>query len=213
MKKPNSFFLLFSLIFISCLSISMKDSYRPGLFFREDWKEIPAAIPVTQEHVNNPELLLNLYGNGADSIKKSHHDKPIDDPYYIWSGICIDNWAVTLKHEKFNADLTGYAKIKWRSKQQGFRELRILLKLADGTWLVSDQSDGASKDWRLKEFNIMDIDWYSININTITEVKKVDNPDLSNVEEIGFTDLMRGGLSAACSRLDWIEVYAEPVAR
>ena len=213
MNKFNPLFVLFSILFVSVFSISMRDSYRPGLFFREDWKEIPAAIPVTQEHVNNPELLLNLYGNGADSIKKSHHDKPIDDPYYIWSGICIDNWAVTLKHEKFNADLTGYAKIKWRSKQQGFRELRILLKLADGTWLVSDQSDGASKDWRLKEFNIMDIDWYSININTITEVKKVENPDLSNVEEIGFTDLMRGGLSAACSRLDWIEVYAEPVAR
>jgi hypothetical protein len=213
MKKSNPLLIVFSIVVLSIFSISMRDSYRPGLFFREDWKEIPAAIPVTQEHVNNPELLLNLYGNGADSIKKSHHDKPIDDPYYIWSGICIDNWAVTLKHEKFNADLTGYAKIRWRSKQQGFRELRILLKLADGTWLVSDQSDDASKDWRLKEFNIMDIDWYSININTITEVKKVNNPDLSNVEEIGFTDLMRGGLSAACSRLDWIEVYAEPVSR
>jgi len=213
MKKSNPLLIIFSIVVLSIFSISMRDSYRPGLFFREDWKEIPAAIPVTQEHVNNPELLLNLYGNGADSIKKSHHDKPIDDPYYIWSGICIDNWAVTLKHEKFNADLTGYAKIRWRSKQQGFRELRILLKLADGTWLVSDQSDDASKDWRLKEFNIMDIDWYSININTITEVKKVNNPDLSNVEEIGFTDLMRGGLSAACSRLDWIEVYAEPVSR
>ncbi len=213
MKKSNPLLIVFPIVVLSIFSISMRDSYRPGLFFREDWKEIPAAIPVTQEHVNNPELLLNLYGNGADSIKKSHHDKPIDDPYYIWSGICIDNWAVTLKHEKFNADLTGYAKIRWRSKQQGFRELRILLKLADGTWLVSDQSDDASKDWRLKEFNIMDIDWYSININTITEVKKVNNPDLSNVEEIGFTDLMRGGLSAACSRLDWIEVYAEPVSR
>lgn len=213
MKKSNPLLIVFPIVVVSIFSISMRDSYRPGLFFREDWKEIPAAIPVTQEHVNNPELLLNLYGNGADSIKKSHHDKPIDDPYYIWSGICIDNWAVTLKHEKFNADLTGYAKIRWRSKQQGFRELRILLKLADGTWLVSDQSDDASKDWRLKEFNIMDIDWYSININTITEVKKVNNPDLSNVEEIGFTDLMRGGLSAACSRLDWIEVYAEPVSR
>jgi hypothetical protein len=27
------------------------------------------------------------------------------------------------------------------------------------------------------------------------------------VEEVGFTDLMPGGISAACSRLDWIEVY------
>lgn len=205
----------FLLVFVSLglFSFSSKDSYRPGLFFREDWKEIPASIPVTQEHVSNPDLLLNLYGDGADSIKKSHHDKPVDDPYYIWSGLCIDNWAVTLKHRGYNADLSGYAKIRWRSKQQGFRELRLLLKLADGTWLVSDQSDGASKDWRINEFNVQDIQWYTINIERLTEIKKIDNPDLTNVEEIGFTDLMRGGLSAACSRLDWIEVYAEPVRR
>jgi hypothetical protein len=38
-------------------------------------------------------------------------------------------------------------------------------------------------------------------------------PDLSNVEEIGFTDLMAGGQSKACSRLDWIEVHGRPVAR
>jgi hypothetical protein len=38
---------------------------RPALFFREDWKEIPAATPVTQEHVVNKELILGLYGPGA----------------------------------------------------------------------------------------------------------------------------------------------------
>jgi hypothetical protein len=28
----------------------------PGLLFREDWKELPAATPVTGEHVANPAL-------------------------------------------------------------------------------------------------------------------------------------------------------------
>ena len=69
---------------------------RPGLFFREDWKESPAATPVTQEHVVNSNLLLGLYGPGKDGIKKSHHDRPADDPYYIWSGTCAANWAVAL---------------------------------------------------------------------------------------------------------------------
>ena len=68
---------------------------RPGLFFREDWKEIPAATPVTQEHVVSPDLILSLYGPARASIKKSHHDTPADDPYYIWSGECQANWAVT----------------------------------------------------------------------------------------------------------------------
>src|SRR5688572_26719766 len=70
---------------------------RPSLFFREDWKEIPAATPVTQEHVVNKDLILGLHGPGRDSIKKSHHDDPADDPYYIWSGLCKGNWGSDVK--------------------------------------------------------------------------------------------------------------------
>lgn len=188
-----------------------QDNYRPGLFFMEHWKEIPAEIPLSQKHVNNPDLILNLYGPGQDSLKKSNHEKPVDDPYYVWSGLCLDNWMVTLKHRNQNVDLTEFAKLRWRTKQFGLRQLRIALKLADGTWLVSDASDGPSKDWRIKEFNIQDITWHKLDPERVVEVGVAKNPDLSNVEEVGFTDLMPGGKSAACSRLDWIEVYGKPV--
>jgi hypothetical protein len=156
---------------------------------------------------------MSSYGPGKDSLTKSHHEKPLDDPYYIWSGRAMGNWMVSLKHRSMNVDLTSYAKIKWRTKQAGFRVLRITLKLADGTWLVSDVGDDASKDWRIREFNISDIHWYTLDMLRLSEIKLVENPDLSNVEEIGFTDLMPGGMSASCSRLDWIEVYGEPVER
>ncbi len=200
---------LFLAFVFSCLPelFAQDADYRPGLFFREDWKEIPEEIPVSQSHVVNPDLILHLYGPSKDVIKKSHHDKPFDDPYYIWSGLCEDNWLVTLEHKDRMADLTGFAKIRWRTKQAGFRELHIVLKLANGTWLVSKESDGPSKDWRISEFNIQDINWYELNIETLCESKPVRDPDLSQVKEIGFTDLMRGGGSNACSRLDWIEVY------
>jgi hypothetical protein len=187
--------------------------YRPSLFFREDWREIPAATPVTQAHVANSDLVLGLYGPGCDSIKKSHHDTPADDPYYIWSGLCEGNWVLALKDNKSYVDLSGYAKIIWRSKQSGLRCLHLVLKLADGTWLVGSQSDCLSKDWRIHEINIMDINWYTLNVKSVIEVKPVSNPDLKRVDEIGFTDLMTGGASDACSRLDWIEVYGKPVAR
>ena len=206
-------FTLLLLAFLLNKGVSQNNSYRPGLFFREDWKEIPAEIPLSQKHVNNPELLVNLYGAGKDSLKKSNHPQPVDDPFYVWSGLCLENWMVTLKHKTSNADLTGFAKILWRSKQVGLRELRIVLKLANGTWLVSDLSDGPSKDWRIKEFNIQDITWYNLDAERVTEIGAAQNPDLSNVEEIGFTDLMPGGKSASCSRLDWIEVYGKPVKR
>ncbi len=206
--------LLSSIVFIAAglilfleTGIAQESGYRPGLFFREDWKEIPAEIPLNQNHVNNPSLIVGLYGPGKDSIKKSHHDTPVDDPFYIWSGLCTGNWAVTLKHKDHLVDLSRYARVKWRSKQFGFRELHLLIKLDDGTWLVSKEADAASSDWRISEFNLADMHWYGIDMNTITEQKPVLNPDLSKVEEIGFTDLMTGGQSIACSRLDWIEVY------
>jgi hypothetical protein len=130
------------------LAVSLLAQDRPGLFFREDWKETPPETPVTQAHVANPELVLSLYGPGKSGIKKSHHDKPADDPYYIWMGECPANCALSLRHKSGFVDLTGQAKIRWRSKQSGFHALRIILKLADGTWLIADQSDGPSEDWR-----------------------------------------------------------------
>ena len=202
--------------FVLCMLVSFYSNgqdYRPGLFFREDFKETPAEIPVSQKHIANEDVILSLYGSGQDSLKKSHHDKPIDDPYYLWSGLSLDSWAVTFKHRKTYADLSSFAKIKWRTKQAGFHNLRIILKLADGRWLVSDQYDGPSNDWRISEFNISDINWWLLDIETIKEIKPItgDQIDLSKVEEIGCTDLMKGGKSNACSRLDWIEVYAKPV--
>jgi hypothetical protein len=200
-------------VFLLLLPVLSYTQDRPGLFFREDFKETPAEIPINQNHIANQELMISLYGEGAGVIKKSHHDKPADDPYYVWSGLCEGTWAVTLKHKTQNVDLSGMAKIRWRSKQSGFRQLRIILKLADGSWLVSNLYDAASTDWHISEFNLTDIGWYSLDIDLMVEKKPVVDPDLSQVEEIGWTDLMRGGGSIACSRLDWIEVDGAPLAR
>jgi len=197
-------------VFVSCAAQAQE---RPGLFFREDWKETPAETPVTQAHVANASLQMAVHGPGSAGVKKSHHDKPADDPYYIWSGTAEGNWAVSLRQRKSNVDLTGQARIVWRSKQAGFRHLRIVLKLAGGQWLVSDIADGPSADWRVRDFPLANARWRRLNIDTVIEGDCAANPDLSRVEEIGFTDLMTGGASAACSRLDWIEVYGKPVAR
>ncbi|MDD2380445.1 MAG: hypothetical protein WCY58_10410 [Mariniphaga sp.] len=205
--------LIVIILFLTSGSVYGQKDYRPGLFFREDWKEIPAEIPLSQKHVDHPELTVQLYGIGKDSLKKSNHEKPLDDPYYVWSGLCLGNWLVSLKHKQHNVDLTGFSKIRWRTKQAGLRQLRIALKLADGTWLVSDLSDGPSRDWRISEFNLQDIRWRLLDIDRVTELGHIPKPDLSNVEEIGFTDLMPGGMSNSCSRLDWIEVDGKPVNR
>ncbi|MCG8310196.1 MAG: hypothetical protein MI975_22550 [Cytophagales bacterium] len=205
--------LLYVLLFLS--SVLCAQDYRPGLFFREDFKETPAEIPISQKHIANPDVIFTAYGPGQDSLKKSNHEKPVDDPYYMWSGLTVDSWAVTFKHRDSFADLSSFAKIRWRTKQAGFHNLRIVLRLADGRWFISDQCDGPSADWRIKEFNLNDITWWSFDITQIKEIKPVstDEIDLTKVDEIGCTDLMRGGKSRACSRLDWIEVYGKPAPR
>ena len=200
--------LLFVLANVSTLSAQT----RPDLLFREDWKELPAALPVTAEHVAHPNLTLHLHGPARDSIKKSNHDKPLDDPYYIWSGECkTGNWAVSLEHRPGSFDLTRQAKVRWRSKQSGFRQLHLIIQTASGDWFVADQGDPASSDWRVREFIITDLNWRKLNIDTVVEEHPIiTDLDLAHVTQIGFTDLMIGGMSRACSRLDWIEVYAHP---
>lgn len=182
------------------------------LFFREDWKEIEAALPVTQEHVVHASLELSLYGPGRDEIKKSNHPEIPGDPFYIWSGECKSNWAVGLSYRNQRVDLTQGGKIRIRSRQSGFRELRIILKLHTGEWLVSDQYAGETKAWSEKEFLVSEMRWRKLNVDRITEGAWVQDPDLTQVEDIGFTDLMAGGGTPASSRLDWIEVYGRPVA-
>jgi hypothetical protein len=175
--------------------------------FREDWKEIPAATPVTQDHVANPDLILTVHGPGRDGVRKSHHDQPADDPYYIWSGEATGPWAVSLRHRRGPIDLSGPARIRWRAKQSGFYELRLIVQVGAAQWLVAEQSDGASADWREREFRVPELTWRALDITRVVEGRPVEKPDLSKVLAIGVTDLRAGGGTPASSRLDWIEVY------
>lgn len=188
-------------------------SGRPPLFWHEDFKETPAATPVTQEHLSSRNLRLALYGHGKAGMKKSHHDTPADDPYYVWDGTCEGNCAISLREEANYADLTGLAKIRWRTKQSGFRRLHLILKLAGGAWLVSGPLEGASTDWRETERCIEDMRWRRLDIATLVEGADVEHPDLSRVDEIGWSTLMTGGGTPASSRVDWIAVYARAVPR
>ena len=174
--KPVGLILISTLLLATPFLIVLKawapqapEDNRPPLFFREDWKEIAAAAPVTQDHIANPKLQVVLYGPGKDGVRKSHHDTPKDDPYYIWLGSCPANCAIGLRDKDAFVDLTGLAKIRWRTKQTGFRNLRLTLKLADGTWLVSDYAEGPSVDWHESEFSIAGIRWRRMDIKTIVE--------------------------------------------
>lgn len=212
-ERGLSKMVLIILIMISCVGNQMQAQLPSELFLREDWKETEAELPVTQKHLANPDLELSLHGPAKDEIKKSNHPNIPNDPYYIWSGECQGNWAVSLSHKTNNVNLSGSAEIKWQAKQSGFRQLRVILKLSSGEWLVSEQYDDESKYWREKNFKIADLRWRELDIERVIEGNRIKDPDLSRVEEIGFSDLMVGGQSKASSRLDWIEVYGKAIEK
>jgi hypothetical protein len=120
--------------------------------------------------------------------------------------------------------LTGLGRIKWRIEQVGFHELHPILKLANGTYLVGEHAEGWTPDWHESEFWPAYIRWRLFDPTTALEMRNggrydngqwVDHPDLSKVDEIGFTDLMAGSGhgQGGWSRIDWIEVYGVPVKR
>lgn len=185
---------------------------RAPLAAREGWRETPPAAPITQAHVANADLELLLIGPGAAGVKKSHHDQPADDPYYVWSGDATGTWAVAPRHRQVVFDLS-HGAIRWRSRQSGFRQLHPIVQLEDGRWLVADQADGASDEWRVREFATADLTWRTLDAATIVEGKSVSRPSLARITAVGFTDLMRGGGTPASSRLDWIEIYGVPARR
>ena len=75
----------------------------------------------------------------------------------------------------------------------GFHQIRPIVKLADGTWLVGDHTDGTVRDWLFTEFSFGDVRWMKLDINrAVTTGTILDKVDLSKVDEIGFVDLMPG---------------------
>jgi hypothetical protein len=198
--------------------------YRP-LFFREDWK-LASGLPntntpeepehtVVQGDVANANLEVHLYGDkvGPVAVKQTYNN----DITYLMTLLCTSNCAITLRDKNNDVDLTGLATIRWRTKISGFHQLHPILKLADGTWLVGDHATAYSMDWVESQIQVADVRWRNLNIADVVEArgdKWVENPNLSRVEEIGFTELMRGGgHGASGSRIDWIEVYGKPVPR
>ncbi|HEX4134569.1 MAG TPA: hypothetical protein VHY84_08175 [Bryobacteraceae bacterium] len=192
---------------------------RPALFFSEEWK--PAAKPAEAsvnpaEAVSNPNLELKLYGVDGKNIQLTGAPGNESNPLHLWTGLCEQVCAAALRDKDNYVDLTGLAMIRWVTKTSGFHQVHPILKLADGTWLVGDHADGSTADWHQDEFSIADVRWMKLNIaKVVTTGNWVNNPDLSKVDEVGFTDLLPGSGHGpgGWSDVGKIEVFGKPVKR
>jgi hypothetical protein len=190
---------------------------RAPLFFREEWKTAPAGgeHPVTQDSVLNPRLELKLYGESKEIQELGSATNP-DNPPHVWTGLCTSPCAVALRDKTDAVDLSGAAKIRWVTKVSGLHQVHPIVKLADGTWLVGDHGDGSTVDWHESEFSLSEVRWLKLDIDkVVTKGNWVEHPDLSKVDEVGFTDLLPGSGHGpgGWSDLAWIEVYGKPAKR
>jgi len=191
---------------------------RPPLFFKEEWKQTAAGgeHPVTPESVGNPNLELKLYGPSSKEIQLTGAANDENNPIHVWTGTCTGPCAVAFRDKSNMVDLSGLARIRWNTKMSGVHQIRPIVKLADGTWLIGDHADGTTRDWLYSEFSLADVKWLRLDIaQVVTKGTIVDNVDLTKVDEVGFADLMPGSGHGAGGWADvaQVEVYGRPVAR
>ncbi len=184
----------------------------PPLFFKEGWKDFSGNVPVTQDFVTNPDLQLHLYGAGKEDFGITNEG----NVPHIWTGLCASSCALTLSHKENYVDLTGKARLRWYLKTSGFHEVRPVLKLADGTYLIGDHADAYVFDYHVSDLYFSEIHWLKLDMPKVqTKGTLLDKVDLSKVDEVGFADLTPGsghGLGGF-SDVGWIELYGKPVKR
>ena len=212
-------------VWIACTAFAQAPAGPLPLLFKEEWNA-PNDVehPAAQDSVANPNLRINLYGDGIGGKNPDHgvwvvkHNPPAIEPTHLWTGMCTASCAFTIQDKNNYVDLRGLGKIKFEYKVAGFHLLRPVIKLADGTYLVGDHTDSLSADWHEDEITLADLRWRKLDPKKVIEDREgkwINNPDLSKVDEIGFTDLMAGSGHGpgGWSDVGKIEVYGKAVKR
>src|SRR4051812_10413047 len=145
---------------------------RPPLFLSESWKSLPTpaddhgAWPASQGGVASPNLQLSLHGTSGKEIQLVTVRGAADVyPMNLWTGTTTSPSAATLRDRNNFVDLSDpLAKIRWVVRTSGFHQVRPVVKLADGTWLVGDRPTGPSLDFNETDVSIADLRWIKLDI-------------------------------------------------
>jgi hypothetical protein len=196
--------------------------YDPNVNRIAEYKKAPPQGSLPRDWIGTSCVILSGYNQNPAPPKVVHGDP--SDPPNLWTGVC-GAVAATLRHKTSNVDLSGFAKMRWVTRVSGFHVVRPLVKLANGTWLVGDHVTGADRagagagatiDFLESEFSFASVRWMPLDITrVVTRGTWVEKPDLTNVEEVGFADLLQGtghGWGGFVN-VGKIEVYGQPVPR
>jgi hypothetical protein len=196
-------------------------------FLKVEWVPVDGnteQIPIVPQNVADPNVELKFYGASAKQLLTSGSPDNPGRPFSAWSGECEEPFAITFRRRDALADLTGLAKMRWIVKTSGFHVVRPVIKLADGTMLVGDVAAEALPMMTELEFTFAGVRWVRLDPERVVTVNEggapngevwVEDVDLSQVDEIGFADLMpaSGHGAGGWIHLGNIEVFGETVAR
>jgi hypothetical protein len=190
---------------------------RPGLLFREEWKQTAKGgeHPATSESNGNADLDFEMYVPTGQFLVEGSADNE-NNPIHVWTGLCTSACGIALRDKTHLADLSGLARVRVNIKTSGFHHLRPMVKLADGTWWAGDEAIGSDRDWLESEVSFADVRWIKLDIKRMVTVGNLqDKIDLTKVDEIGFADLKpsSGHGPGGWADVAQIEVYGHPVAR
>ena len=191
---------------------------RPGLLFREDWRTPPHEGAATDENMRvtpavlgNARLELKLYGRDAQAVIAAEHEGRVD----LWTGLTTAPVAVTLRDKSGYLDLTGLARLRWIVRTTAIHTLYPVVKLADGTLLVGNRGVSTDGEFIQVEVAFGGMRWYKLDPAKVVVTSEVKNPDLSRVDELGFSSLAPAGGHgiAGSANLSTVELYAKAVPR
>lgn len=176
------------------------------------------AWPASQDGVASPHLELTLHGSSGAEIQLVAVRGQSDlYPMNLWTGTTTSPSGATLRDRDNFVDLSDpLSKIRWTVRTSGFHQVRPMVKLADGTWLVGDRTTGPSLDFNETDVSIAELRWLRLDPERMVAVGTwVEDPDLRRVDEVGFADLMPGSGHGPGGYVNVgrIEVYGTSVPR
>ena len=235
MRSRNRNLLLLAAMLFACAPMAFAQTPRrnpypegPALLFREGWQQPPGAKPVGEGDgvddvvtrltpanlplvVANKRLELHVYGKDGYLVRTAMHYGRSD----LWTGMASTPVAMTLRDKANYLDLTGLARVRWILRTNSVSILHPVVRLADGTYIVSRHAIETGGDFLSVELAFNDMKWFKLDPEKVVPGLEVKNPDLTKVDEIGMANLApSGGHGIAGSvNLSDVEVYAKPVPR
>jgi hypothetical protein len=195
----------------------------PPLFFSEQWRQATKAdgsvetaeVPAVQQHIGG-SLELDFIGPSAREIQATGIPGNKGNPMHVWTGLCTTPCGIAFRDARNYVDLSGLASIKWNTKVSGMHAIHPAVKLADGTWLVGDETSGSTVGWLEDEIAFSSMRWLRLDPErAVTTGNWIERPDLSRVDEVGFVDLIPGSGHGpgGWSDVAQVEVYGIAVPR